>query len=74
MSMATPGQLKGFLEGYRRLFRPSFDHWRMQDLRLNKRIVYEVKANWKLIILNYNECLHCPVLHPCEPAHRLSRR
>ncbi len=41
-----------------------FEGWRMQGLRLNKRIVYEVKANWKLIILNYNECLHCPVLHP----------
>jgi Rieske 2Fe-2S family protein len=26
--------------------------------------VYDVKANWKLLILNYNECLHCPVLHP----------
>ena len=22
------------------------------------------EANWKLIVLNYNECLHCPVLHP----------
>jgi Rieske 2Fe-2S family protein len=41
-----------------------FAHWGMQDLRLHKRIVYDVKANWKLIILNYNECLHCPVLHP----------
>jgi Rieske 2Fe-2S family protein len=38
--------------------------WRMQDLRLRRRIVYDVKANWKLIMLNYNECLHCPVLHP----------
>ncbi|HJT69631.1 MAG TPA: aromatic ring-hydroxylating dioxygenase subunit alpha [Terriglobales bacterium] len=38
--------------------------WRMQDLRLHRRIVYDVKANWKLIMLNYNECLHCPVLHP----------
>jgi len=37
----------------------------MQDLRLQKRIVYDVNANWKLIVLNYNECLHCPVLHPC---------
>ena len=26
--------------------------------------MYDVKANWKLLILNYNECLHCPVLHP----------
>jgi Rieske 2Fe-2S family protein len=41
-----------------------FAHWAMADLRLHKRIVYDVKANWKLLILNYNECLHCPVLHP----------
>jgi len=41
-----------------------FGPWKMQDLRLHKRIVYDVKANWKLVMLNYNECLHCPVLHP----------
>jgi Rieske 2Fe-2S family protein len=41
-----------------------FAPWRMQDLRLHRRIVYDVKANWKLIVLNYNECLHCPNLHP----------
>ena len=41
-----------------------FSNWRMQDLRMHRRIVYEVKANWKLIVLNYNECLHCPILHP----------
>jgi Rieske 2Fe-2S family protein len=41
-----------------------FAHWAMADLRLHRRIVYDVKANWKLLILNYNECLHCPVLHP----------
>jgi Rieske 2Fe-2S family protein len=41
-------------------FRP----WRMEDLRLVHRTVYDVRANWKLIIQNYNECLHCPVLHP----------
>ena len=41
-----------------------FANWRMQDLRLYKRITYDVKANWKLIVLNYNECLHCPLLHP----------
>jgi Rieske 2Fe-2S family protein len=51
-------------------FRP----WRMQDLRLGKRIVYDVKANWKLIIQNYNECLHCPNLHPAlnKLSHYLS--
>jgi Rieske 2Fe-2S family protein len=41
-------------------FRP----WRMEELRLVHRTVDDVKANWKLIIQNYNECLHCPVLHP----------
>ena len=41
-----------------------FDAWGMADLRLGRRIVYDVKANWKLVVLNYNECLHCPNLHP----------
>jgi glycine betaine catabolism A len=41
-----------------------FSHWRMADLSLYRRITYDVKANWKLIMMNYNECLHCPVLHP----------
>ena len=41
-------------------FRP----WRMGELRLARRIVYDVNANWKLILSNYNECLHCPLLHP----------
>ncbi len=48
--------------------------WRMQDLRLGHRIVYDVKANWKLIVQNYNECLHCPNLHPAlnKLSHYLS--
>ena len=41
-----------------------FAAWRMADLRLGRRIAYDVKANWKLIVLNFNECLHCPNLHP----------
>jgi Rieske 2Fe-2S family protein len=41
-----------------------FAAYRMADLRLGRRIVYDVKANWKLIVLNFNECLHCPTLHP----------
>jgi Rieske 2Fe-2S family protein len=44
--------------------REKFAPWRMADLRLHRRIVYDVRANWKLIVLNYNECLHCPLLHP----------
>ena len=41
-----------------------FLNWRMADLRTYRHIEYQVKANWKLIMLNYNECLHCPILHP----------
>jgi phenylpropionate dioxygenase-like ring-hydroxylating dioxygenase large terminal subunit len=40
-----------------------FAAWRMAELRLQKRITYDIQANWKLIVANYNECLHCPVLH-----------
>lgn len=42
--------------------------WQMSELRMYRRIEYGVKANWKLIMLNYNECLHCPILHPALSA------
>ena len=45
-----------------------FSRWRMAELRTHRRILYEVKANWKLIMVNYNECLHCPILHPALAA------
>ncbi len=41
-----------------------FAPYRMSELRMVRRTVYDVKANWKLIVQNYNECLHCPVIHP----------
>ncbi len=25
---------------------------------------YDIAANWKLVFQNYNECLHCPTIHP----------
>jgi glycine betaine catabolism A len=51
-----------------------FQPWRMSELRLGHRITYDVRANWKLIIQNYNECLHCPNLHPAlnKLSHYLS--
>ena len=51
-----------------------FTPWRMDELRLAHRIVYDVRANWKLLIQNYNECLHCPNLHPAlnKLSHYLS--
>jgi Rieske 2Fe-2S family protein len=41
-----------------------FAAWEMGQLRRGKRVVYDVAANWKLIIQNYSECLHCPGVHP----------
>jgi len=42
----------------------AFERFAMQDLRIGVRLVYEVEANWKIIVENYNECLHCPTVHP----------
>ena len=46
----------------------------MEQLRCGKRVVYDVAANWKLIIHNYSECLHCPGVHPAiqKLSHYLS--
>ena len=38
--------------------------WGLADLRSAHTESYDVKANWKLIIQNFAECLHCPVIHP----------
>ncbi|HSJ50772.1 MAG TPA: aromatic ring-hydroxylating dioxygenase subunit alpha [Actinomycetota bacterium] len=42
----------------------AFERFRMEELRIGVRLVYEVAANWKIVVENYNECLHCPTIHP----------
>ena len=42
----------------------NFERYRMDELRVGVRIVYEVAANWKIVVENFNECLHCPTIHP----------
>ncbi len=42
----------------------NFERYRMDELRVGFRIVYEVAANWKIVVENFNECLHCPTIHP----------
>ncbi len=41
-----------------------FDKWSLDELVPVSRRVYDVQANWKLIFQNYNECYHCPRIHP----------
>jgi Rieske 2Fe-2S family protein len=46
----------------------------LADLRVGQRLRYQVAANWKVILENYNECYHCGPVHPelCDlvPAFR----
>jgi Rieske 2Fe-2S family protein len=42
----------------------SIDHYDIDNLAVGRRIVYDVKANWKLIIENFMECYHCATIHP----------
>lgn len=41
-----------------------YEHYRLESLRVAHRFAYDVAANWKIIHENYNECLHCPKVHP----------
>jgi phenylpropionate dioxygenase-like ring-hydroxylating dioxygenase large terminal subunit len=57
---ARPVPFEQHLGELRERLRP----WRMEDLVRVERRVYDVRANWKLIVQNYSECLHCPIVHP----------
>ncbi|SMC77821.1 aromatic ring-hydroxylating oxygenase subunit alpha [Lentzea albidocapillata] len=39
-------------------------NYQVSELDLGRRITYDVKANWKLIIENFMECYHCATIHP----------
>ena len=43
---------------------PHLEHYRLGDLQRAAAITYDVEANWKAIVENYSECLHCPGVHP----------
>jgi len=41
-----------------------FSDWKISELRIAYHIKYELNCNWKLILQNYQECYHCPGVHP----------
>lgn len=41
-----------------------FTRYGFAALRVGKRIVADVHANWKLLAENFSECFHCPPVHP----------
>jgi Rieske 2Fe-2S family protein len=42
----------------------SIERYDLDNLSVGRRIVYDVKANWKLIVENFMECYHCATIHP----------
>jgi Rieske 2Fe-2S family protein len=41
-----------------------FKNYQLKNLKIGKRIVADVRANWKLLAENFSECFHCPPVHP----------
>lgn len=63
----TPGEAAGSGHTLRAQLNGADDrlaNYPLASLRRAKRIVYEVQANWKVILENYNECYHCAGVHP----------
>jgi Rieske 2Fe-2S family protein len=41
-----------------------YDNWPMAELVTGHTMVTELACNWKIFWENFNECLHCPGIHP----------
>lgn len=52
------------LESQSGAFMRRLGNYPLAELRTGHRIVYDVAANWKVILENYNECYHCGGVHP----------
>ena len=46
------------------IMKDRFARYDLPNLAVGHRVVYDVRANWKLVFQNYSECLHCPTIHP----------
>lgn len=42
----------------------SINRYGIGGLDVGHRVVYEVAANWKLVVENFMECYHCSSIHP----------
>ena len=40
------------------------DAWPLAELIVGHTLVKTIQSNWKIFWENYNECLHCPGVHP----------
>jgi Rieske 2Fe-2S family protein len=61
VNLADPGQ------GFGRNFNTNTDtvaNWPLEELQVGHRLTKRIQCNWKIFWENYNECLHCPTIHP----------
>jgi Rieske 2Fe-2S family protein len=42
----------------------AIERYGIDRLQVGHRVVYDVAANWKLIVENFMECYHCATIHP----------
>ncbi len=42
----------------------ALDNWPMEELVTGHAMTKTIACNWKVFWENYNECLHCPGIHP----------
>ena len=54
-----PDLASGFERGSDRI-----EHWPMETLQVGHRWRKVMQCNWKVFWENFNECLHCPNIHP----------
>ncbi len=58
--------LRAFLGEFTRRAAP----YPLERLRRARRVVYDINANWKLVVQNADECYHCAGVHP--QLHRIT--
>ncbi|WP_198350904.1 aromatic ring-hydroxylating oxygenase subunit alpha [Flavisphingomonas formosensis] len=63
----TPDAAPSFEDGLRDPAR-RLGNYPLHALKTGPTISYDIAANWKVMLENYNECYHCPGVHPelCE--------
>lgn len=71
LSDNPPDFEEGFIRGSDRI-----SNWPMADLVVGHRWRETMNCNWKVFWENFNECLHCPNIHPelCELVPIYGRR
>jgi len=61
VNLGTPG--RGFNDNFN-ANTETVAHWPLEELVIGHRLTKRIQCNWKIFWENYNECLHCPGVHP----------